>query len=53
MGFNLYQRVAAGDEVCIDEHAGALRWRWLKVRTCQPDPAALTFAPLHAPFRAS
>jgi hypothetical protein len=53
VGFSLYRRVGVGDEVCIDEHAGALHWRWFKIRTCRPDPAALTFAPLHAPFRAS
>jgi len=30
----LYDRTKIGDTVCIDTHAGALRWRWYDVRRC-------------------
>jgi hypothetical protein len=28
-----------GGEVCVDEHPGALHWRWFRARACPPASA--------------
>ena len=54
VGQDLYEGTPVGASICIEVWPGRLGWRWYELKACHaPTARALTFAPPHAPFRAS